>query len=167
MDYRIENMGDVRVAGIRLSSTTENNACVREIPALWGEVMGTGRIAEITQIMNRPPFGIIGMSVYNTDKDDAKKFDYYIACATDKPAPDGMAEYTIPAATWAVFPCKRADMHDVEARVVTQWQPASAYALLNTGYETGNIQAGAPDLEIYPDRDDPEKAEVWVAVREK
>jgi len=42
--------------------------------------------------VNEPtsPFGLIGMSVYNTDATDSRKFDYDLPCATDQPAPDGM-----------------------------------------------------------------------------
>lgn len=164
LEFRIEKKGAFRVVGIVAHTTNENNACMTTVPGLWGEIIKQGKNMEIVGLMNQPPFGLMGVNVYNTDTTDPKKFDYYIACATDKPVPDGMAEYMVPAATWAVFPCKRTETASVEARIVTEWQPGSDYELSNSGYDTGNMKSSAPDLEIYDDKDN---AEVWIAVRKK
>jgi predicted transcriptional regulator YdeE len=164
MDFRIENKDAFRVVGVLTHTTTESNACMTTVPALWGEVMNEGKSQEIMELANQSPAGIMGVNVYNTDPNDPRKFDYYIASATDRPAPDNMVEYTVPAATWAVFPCKRTETASVEVRVVTEWQPTSGYELLNSGYETGEMKSGAPDLEVYTDE---ENAEVWAAVRKK
>lgn len=164
MEFRIENKDAFRVVGVVTHTTMENNYCMTEVPALWNEVMNKGKSNEIMALMNQPPFGIMGINVYNTDPSDSKKFDYYIASSTDKPLSDGMAEYTVPAATWAIFPCKRTETANVEVRIVTEWQPTSNYELLNSGYDTGEMKSGAPDLEVYIDS---ENAEVWVAVRKK
>lgn len=164
LDFRIENKDAFRVVGTLTHTTTENNACMTTIPALWGKIIGKGKSVEIMALMNQPPFGIMGVNVYNTDPADPKKFDYYIASSTDNPVPDGMVEYTVPAATWAVFSCKRTETASVEVRIVTEWQPTSGYELLNSGYDTGKMKSGAPDLEVYSDENN---AEVWVAVRKK
>lgn len=164
LDFRIEKKDAFRVVGVLAHTTTVNNACMTEVPSLWNEVLNKGRGDEIMALMNRPPLGIIGINVYNTDPTDSKKFDYYIACSTDKPVPDGMVEYTVPAATWAVFPCKRTETASVEISIVNEWQPTSGYELLNSGYEAGEMDSGAPDLEVYMDMDN---AEVWSAVRKK
>lgn len=161
MDVRFEKKKAFRVTGVVVHTTTENNACMKDVPALWQDVMGSGKGGKIMALMNEELTGIIGISVYNTDPEDAKKFDYYIACATDQPAAEGMAEYTVPAATWAVFPCKGSEVGEVEIQIVREWQPNSGYELLNTGYETGEIKAKAPDLEVHMDQ---ENAQVWVAV---
>jgi AraC family transcriptional regulator len=164
MDFRIEKKDAFRLVGLVTHTTMENNACMTEVPALWGEVINKGKINEITALMNQPPFGIIGVNVYNTDAANPKKFDYYIANSSDKPVPAGMVEYTVPAATWAIFPCKGTETASVEVRILTEWQPTSGYELLNSGYETGEMKSGAPDLEVHIDQ---ENAEVWVAVRKK
>lgn len=164
LEFRIEKRDAFRVIGVMKHTTNENNAGMTAVPRFWGEVIQQGKNMEIVALMNQQPFGLMGVNVYNTDTADPKKFDYYIACATDKPVPDGMAEYTVPAATWAVFPCKRTETASVEVRIVTEWQPTSGYELLNSGYDTGEMKSGAPDLEIYDDKDN---AEVWIAVREK
>lgn len=167
LEYRIENREAFRVVGVMIRTTTKKNACMTAVPGLWGDVFQKGRNMEIVGLMNQQPHGLMGVSVYNTDAADAKKFDYFIACATDKSAPDGMVEYIVPAATWAVFPCKRAEIASVEVRIVTEWQPTSEFEQLNTGYDTGEIKSGAPDLEVYPTLNNPDNAEVWVAVRKK
>lgn len=164
LTYRIEKMESFRVVGFVIHTTTENGDCMQKVPALWREVIQQGKQIELQSLMNCSPFGLIGMSVYNTVADDAKKFDYYIACASDKPVPEGMEEYIVPAATWAVFPSKSEEIHAVEVRVVTEWQPNSNYKLVNTGYETGIMSSKAPDLEIHQAGG---TAEVWNAVAEK
>ena len=136
----------------------------KEVPSLWGEVIQQGKIDEIVALSNQSPFGLIGINSYNTDPVNPQKFDYYIASSTDKPVPKGMVEYMVPAATWAVFPCKRTEISAVEIRIVNEWQLTSGYEVLNTGYETGEIKSQAPDLEVHGED---ETAEVWVAVRKK
>lgn len=164
MNYRIEEMGTFRVVGLVIHTTNESMEGYQKIPAFWGEVMQGNKQLEILNLMNHPPFGLIGVNAYNTDLEDARKFDYYIACSTDKSVPEGMAEYTVPASKWAVFLCKREEIGQVEARIVTEWLPTSGYELLNSGYETGDMKSGAPDLEVYGQDG---HAEVWVAVKGK
>jgi DNA gyrase inhibitor GyrI len=89
-------------------------------------------------------------------------FDYYIAVSSDKSVPDGMEEFVIPAATWAVFECVGAmpeAIQTLQKRVVTEWLPSS-------GYE----YADAPDIELYFEGDqsaDDYKCEVWLPVVKK
>lgn len=68
-------------------------------------------------------------------------------------------EYTVPAATWAIFPGEgtNVSLQDLERRVITEWLPTS-------GYEYGS----APDVEVYLNPD-PENAkyEVWIPVVKK
>lgn len=163
--YRIEKMEAFRVVGVVSHTTNENGICMQQIPKLWRELIEKGKDNEVMSLNNQSPLGLIGLNVYNTVADDAKKFDYYIACASDKAVPEGMVEYTVPAATWAVFPCKsKEETSSVEILIVTEWQPTSDYKLVNTGYETGNMSSKAPDLEVYKTDG---TAEVWVTVVEK
>jgi AraC family transcriptional regulator len=164
LEFRIEKVDAFRVVGVVLHTTMENNVCMKEVPSLWENVIKQGTIQEIGALSNQKPFGIIGVNSYNTDAANAKKFDYYIASATDKQVPDGMTEYVVPAATWAIFPCKSTEVASVEVRIITEWQPTADYEVLNTGYETGEMKSMAPDLEVHGQDD---YAEVWVAVRKK
>lgn len=164
LEFRIEQMDHFRVVGVVINTTAEENCCRTEVPALWGEVIQHGKINEILALSNQSPSGIIGINSYNTDPFDARKFDYYIASATSKPVPEGMVEFTVPAATWAVFPCKRTEIADVEIRIFTEWQNTSGYELLNMGYDTGEMKSQAPDIEVHGLDD---TSEVWIAVRKK
>ncbi|MDP3176703.1 MAG: GyrI-like domain-containing protein, partial [Spirochaetaceae bacterium] len=69
-------------------------------------------------------------------------------------------EVAVPAATWAIFPCKGPIPESIQStwpRIMGEWFPES-------GYE----RADGPDLEIYLDKDisQPDyKSEIWVPVR--
>ena len=164
MEYRIEEMAAFRVVGLAISTTNENGEGMQKLPEFWGNVIQNNKQMDIVGLMNKPPFGLLGVNVYNTDPKNPQKFDYYIACSSDQPLPEGMKEYTVPEATWAVFPCKRDKIGETEVRVVMEWQKTAEYELLNTGYETGDMVSSAPDIEVYGQGDD---VEVWVAVRKK
>lgn len=164
LEFRIEKMDAFRVVGIVIHTTNENDECRTVVPSLWSEVIQHGKNNEIATLMNQPPFGLIGVNVYNTDLSDPRKFDYYVACATDKPVPKGMVEYTVPATTWAVFPCKTTETADVEVRIVNEWQFTSGYEVINVGYDTGEMRSQAPDLEVHGQDG---FSEVWAAVRKK
>ncbi len=164
LEFRIEQSKEFRVVGVRISTTIENNNCRTEVPALWGEVIQHGKINDIMALSNQKPSGIIGISSYNTDPLDAKKFDYYIAAAADQPVPEGMVEFMVPAATWAIFPCKRTEIAEIEIRIVSEWQPSSGYELVNSGYATGEMKSQAPDMEVHSLDD---TSEVWIAVQKK
>lgn len=164
LDFRIEQLEQFRVVGVMINTTIENNCCRNEVPSLWGEVIQHGKLNEIMALSNQIPVGIIGISSYNTDTSDSKKFNYYIAAATDKPVPEGMVEFMVPAATWAVFPCKRTEIAEVEIYIASEWQKEADYEMLNRGYETGEMISQAPDMEVHKPDD---TSEVWVAVRKK
>ena len=72
---------------------------------------------------------------------------------------EGFEEYTVPAATWAVFPGEGTNrsLQELERRILTEWLPSS-------GYEYGS----APDVEVYLNAD-PNNAryEVWIPVVKK
>ncbi|MNC66851.1 Bacterial transcription activator, effector binding domain [compost metagenome] len=92
--------------------------------------------------------------------DDLEKWEYYIAVASNAEVPDGMAEYVVPACTWAVFSGQGTNpyaIQDLEKRIITEWLPTS-------GYEYGN----APDIEVYLD-DHPTNSEfeVWLPITKR
>ncbi len=158
MDYRIEKKDAFRVAGVMEHFQLNVEENFSRVPQFWGETVQSGKFAEILSICNGGIPGALGISTCM----DGRAFDYYIACATDKPVPPGMAEYTVPAATWAIFPCTGpmpAAIQALQKRIITEWLPTS-------GYE----YADAPDIEVYFEGDvtAPDyQTEVWLPVVKK
>lgn len=161
--FRIEKRDSFRVVGYSIQTTNKGKEGTKRIPAQWTTFQEKGQQAALMPLMNQEPFGLFGISVYNTDPADPRKFDHYIAVSSDQEV-EGLAAYTVPAATWAVFPCTVDTIGKTEAQAITKWLPKSGYKPLNSGYLTGRMKAEAPDIEYYGEGD---LVEVWVAVREK
>lgn len=154
LNYRIETKPAFRIVGVSvpLEQNIEDNFMT--VPAAWGEVSANGTLERLAGMMDSEPMGVLGVSACN----DEEIWRYYIAVSTTKNA--GMfEEFTVPAATWAVFSGSGTNLslQDLERRVVTEWLPTS-------GYEYGN----APDVEVYLNPD-PENAqyELWIPVVKK
>lgn len=138
MDYRIEEKKAFRVVGLKLTTTAENGKSYKQIPALWGEIIQSGQQNSILALMNQEPYGFLGVSDYDPEL-ETSEFDYYIACPSDMAVPDGMSEYNVPAATWAIFSCENVrDLQKLQQQIVMDWLPTS-------GYEFGHT----PDIEFY------------------
>ncbi len=155
MEYRIVRSKAFRIVGIQLQTTMENGACYRDAPLFWSSVMQTGKQNSILALMNQKPFGLLGVSNYS-DNFSSGTFDYYIACSSDQQIPEGMVEFVVPEATWAVFPCsdiKPDSIQKLEHSIVMEWLPTSGYEF-----------AQAPDIELY---DENGKAEIWLPVRSR
>ncbi len=154
MNYRIETKEAFRIVGVSvpLQKNIEENFAV--IPAKWGEISADGTLQKLIGMMDTLPMGVLGISTCN----DTEPWRYYIAVSTLKEK-GNFEEYTVPAATWAVFPGEGTNqsIQELERRIVTEWLPTS-------GYEYGN----APDVEVYLNPD-PENAkyEVWIPVVKK
>ena len=161
MEHRIEKMDGFRIVGVKLRTTMQDGQGMKDIPAFWGSVMEQNKQMQILPLMDAAPMGLLGVSVYNINADDPRVFDYYIACAYTQPVSEGMAAYAVAAATWAGFPGTRGTLGPGQRDTVTQWRPSSGYRPLNSGYETGEMQTGAPDMELYTQGED---VEIWVPV---
>ena len=154
MNYRIETKAAFRIVGVSvpLEKDIEKNFAV--IPRKWQETAVNGTLQKLTGLMDTQPMGVLGVSTCN----DTEPWRYYIAVASSQTDRD-LEEYTVPAATWAVFPGAGTNqsIQDLERRIVTEWLPTS-------GYEYGN----APDVEVYLNPD-PQNAqyEVWIPVVRK
>ena len=155
LEYRIEKMKEFRVVGYgaQLSDKIEEN--FENVPQLWSRLAQEGSIPKLIAMMNRPPFGLLGVSACN----DRNVWRYYIGVSTDQPLLEGMEELIVPESTWAVFSGsgQGTDIQQLEKRVVLEWLPTS-------GYEYAN----APDVEVYLN-DDSQNArfEVWIPVVKK
>lgn len=151
MNYRIEEKEAFRIIGISqpLSKELEENFSV--VPQMWSKASGDGTIPKLAALMDGMPAGLLGVSACGPAED----WKYFIAVASSAPA-EGLEEYRVPAATWAIFSGsgKSESIQQLEQRIVTEWLPTS-------GYEYGN----APDIEVYI-KADPEDTqyEVWIPV---
>ena len=154
MNYRIETKEAFRIVGVSVPLEKEIEKNFAVIPGKWQEISMNNTLQKLIQMMDTPPMGVLGVSTCN----DEEPWRYYIAVSTSKDA-DGLEEYIVPAATWAVFEGSGTNqsIQELERRIVTEWLPGS-------GYEYGN----APDVEVYLNPD-PQNAqyEVWIPVVKK
>ncbi len=154
MNYKIETKEAFRIIGVSapLDKEIQNNFLV--VPTMWQEASVNGTIQKLAGMMDRPPMGLLGVSACN----DEEQWKYFIAVSSTKEN-DEFEEYTVPAATWAIFSGTGTNqsIQELEQRIITEWLPAS-------GYEYAN----APDIEVYLNAD-PENAqyEVWIPVAKK
>ncbi len=154
MNYRIETKEAFRILGVSVPLYKEIEKNFTIIPSKWQEISENGTLQKLIGMMDTPPMGVLGVSTCN----DTEPWKYYIAVSTSQTQED-FEEYTVPAATWAIFSGQGTNqsIQELEQRIVTEWLPTS-------GYEYGN----APDIEVYLNPD-PQNAqyEVWIPVRKK
>lgn len=154
MNYRIETKQAFCIVGVSapLDTEIENNFTV--VPGMWQTAAVDGTIQKLAGMMDTPLKGLLGVSACN----DEELWRYFIAVSSTKPA-EGYEEYTVPAATWAIFSGAGTgqSIQELEQRIVTEWLPTS-------GYEYAN----APDIEVYLNPDPQHtQYEVWIPVTKK
>lgn len=154
LQYRVETKDSFRIVGISAPLYGEIDSNFMVVPQLWQSAVSDGTMGKLAGMMDAPPMGLLGVSVC----DDREQWKYFIAVSTSKDSGD-FEEYTVPAATWAIFAGSGTNLsvQELERRIVQEWLPAS-------GYEYDN----APDIEVYLNPD-PENAqfEVWIPVTKK
>jgi len=147
--YRIEDKGPFQIVGVSAPLHQDIEQNFQVVPAMWQKAVEDGTLERLAGLMEAP--GVLGLSVCG----DGESWRYFIAVASSRPA-EGLESYTVPAATWAVFPGSGTNqsIQELERRIVTEWLPSS-------GYE----YADAPDVEVYLNPD-PQNAqyEVWIPV---
>lgn len=154
MNYRIETKESFRIVGVSSPLGHELEQNFEVVPAMWSKAVADGTLPKLASLMDAQPMGLLGVCATNDDS----PWKYFIAVASTK-SDDSLEEYTVPAATWAIFPGRGTNrsIQELEQRIFTEWLPTS-------GYE----YADAPDIEVYLNPD-PENAcfEVWVPVVKK
>lgn len=154
MNYRIETKEAFRITGVSVPLEKEIEKNFAVIPGKWQEISMNGTLQRLIGMMDGEPRGVLGISTCNEEE----PWRYYIAVASSQES-DGLEEYMVPAATWAIFTGSGTNqsIQELERRVVTEWLPTS-------GYEYGD----APDIEVYLNPD-PQNAqyEVWIPVIKK
>lgn len=152
MEYRIVEKAQFTVVGASRRFNTETS--YREIPVFWQEFYANG---------GEKICGKFGICLDPRDNSGSgSDFDYLIADPYDpgKDIPQGCVTRTIPAGTWAVFPCRGAlpeALQSVNTRIWNEWLPnCRDYKL-----------AGNYNIEMYtPPCEDPAKtySEIWIPV---
>lgn len=155
MAYRIAEKPPLRIVGIRIPLTSDMEENLRIVPEFWKAALQGNQFFEICRLSNGEPGGILGISVCI----NPKEIYYYIGVATNSPAPAGMYECEIPAATWVIFENDgrfKEDVQSVFKRFYMEWLPFSGYKY-----------AELPDIEVYPicsGQPVSGHSEVWIAV---
>ena len=99
----------------------------------------------------------------------SETFEYLIADPyTGQAVPDGCAVRTIPAFTWAVFPCVGAlpnALQDVNRRIFSEWLPA----LREYEFAAGYCVEWYDDPAKYANgtQDENYVCEIWIPVKKK
>lgn len=154
MEYRIEKREPFRVVGVSIAIDKDMEKNFDKIPPFWGQAAADGVIEKLAGMMDAQPMGILGVCACTGEEE----WRYWIAAASTR-QDAALEEFTVPAATWAVFPGSGTNqsIQELERRVLTEWLPSS-------GYEYGN----APDIEVYLNADPQNsKYEVWIPVVNK
>ena len=150
MEYQIVKREAFRIVGFRTLIPTDMEESFQVVPKFWAEI--GPRQAELFPLMNGEPAGMLGVCTYSEEENH-----YYIAVASHSPVPEGMYEWTVPAASWAVFAGSGRlpeAMQELQRRIITEYLPDSGYEL-----------AKAPDIEVYLNRPGEEsRFQVWLPV---
>ena len=144
LEYKIVEKPAFTVAGYKKQFSNETS--YQEIPKWWEEMQG-----QQSAVM-----GMFGVCIDT----DGKLFDYIIADLYQpwKTVPEGCVTHTIPASTWAVFPCTLGSLQDTNTQMWRDWLPACREYKLGGNY----------NLEFYyelNEADPPSSGvEIWLPI---
>lgn len=158
MDYRIVKKDAFTVLGSGRVFRYEN--AKETVPAFWQEHFAAGKGQYVC--------GMFGINIDEQMGQDT--FEYLIADMYNpmREIPEGFVTRTIPALTWAVFPCTGAmpqALQDVNVKIFTEWLPA----LGNYEFAAGYCIEMYTDASQYPKgtQDENYYSEIWIPVKEK
>ncbi len=159
MLYRIEEKAAMRIVGVRVPLTEDMDTNQQIAPAFWSDVLKDASLFDrICSLSDDSPGQVLGITACQGDN----QIHYYIAAETDKPVPEGMYEYTVPASTWVIFECEgrfKESVQSIFRRFLTEWLPFSGYSY-----------AELPDIEVYlheKGKSGSGQAEVWIAIKKE
>lgn len=158
MDYKIIRKEAFTVLAAAKEFRYEN--ANQDVPLFWQEhhTSGNGNV-------------VCGMFGINIDPQMSNEtFEYLIADIYNPSIdiPDGLTVRTIPAFTWAVFPCKGAlpqSMENINTKIFSEWLPALSDYELAAGYSVemydlpSKYPNGTSDENYY--------TEIWLPVKKK
>lgn len=158
MDYRIVKKEAFTVLGASKEFSYKN--AKQDIPLFWEEHYESGKGKYVC--------GMYGINIDPQMGND--RFSYLIADIYN-PAADiaeGLEVKTIPAFTWAVFPCKgklSQSLQAVNTRIFSEWLPSQRDYEIAAGYciemydDAGKYPDGTADENYY--------AEIWIPIKKK
>jgi AraC family transcriptional regulator len=154
MEYRIEEMPAIELAGIGARLTAKSGENFQDVPAFWDRIMQDGRFAALCAKGDPGRMGVCGVC-----RDfDMTKGEFTYSIAVDAPAdmsgmPAGSERFVVPASTWGKFTSRgplRPNFQATIKRIFSEWMPAAP------GWE----HAGTAEVEYYPD-EDAESEDYW------
>ena len=158
MDYRITKKEAFTVLAASKEFDYEN--AKRDIPAYWQEHYASGKGKYVC--------GMFGINI--DPQMGSERFEYLIADIYNPSVdvPEGFVVRTIPAFTWAVFPCKGVlsqTMQDVNTKIFSEWLPALQDYEFAAGYCVEMYDA--PDQYPNGTEDENYYAEIWIPIKKK
>lgn len=156
MDYRITKKEAFTVLAVSREFSYQN--AKQDIPLFWQDhyALGNGKYV----------CGMFGINIDPQMGDE--RFEYLIADIYNpsKDIPEGFTVKTIPAFTWAVFPCKGAlpqSLQGVNEKIFSEWLPALHDYEFAAGYCVEMYDA----LDKYPNGTSDENyyTEVWIPIK--
>ena len=158
MDYRITKKEAFTVLAVSKVFGYEN--AKQEIPAYWQEHYASGKGKYVC--------GMFGINI--DPQMGNEQFEYLIADVYNpsEDVPEGFVVRTIPAFTWAVFPCRGVlaqTMQDTNTKVFSEWLPALQEYEFAAGYCVEMYDA--PDKYPNGTEDENYYAEIWIPIRKK
>jgi len=161
MKYQIEQWPAFRVAGI--SHRIKTDRAFELVPQIWEKAWKDGTMKKFMSFFpDYRPSGFLGIAA-GAESGSSDEMDYIQAVTNhvETPgcnhvaAPEGMAEFSYPAATWVVI---NADgeipkaINDIYQEFYSEWLPCSGYKL-----------SDLPIFECYMQEN---RQEVWIALEE-
>ncbi len=136
MEPQIVKKPAMTLVGLKLHGKLEG----MDIKSLWN-TFGP-RMAEIKEGDPRVCYG--AMDNYN---EATQEFDYLAACAAKSASalPKDMISWSVPAQTYAVFPCTLTQVGEAWMTAYQQWLPKSGYK-----------RAAGPEFELYDEKFNPQ-----------
>lgn len=158
MDYKITKKDSFTVLGASRQFKYEN--AKQEIPSFWQEHYASGNGQYIC--------GMFGINI--DEQMGNEEFEYLIADIYNpvEDIPKGFVVKTIPALTWAIFPCKGAmpmSLQNVNTKIFSEWLPALKEYEFAAGYCIEMYDAA----DKYPKgtQDENYYSEIWIPVKKK
>lgn len=158
MDYRIAKKEAFTVLCVSKEFSYEN--AKQEIALFWQEHYASGKGEYVC--------GMFGINI--DPQMGNEKFEYLIADIYNPSVDvlDGLKVKTIPAFTWAVFPCKGplpCSLQDANTKIFSEWLPALQDYEFAAGYCVEMYDR--PDKYPNGTNDENYYTEIWIPVRKK
>ena len=158
MDYRITKKEAFTVLAASAEFSYEN--AKQAVPSFWQEHYTSGKGKYVC--------GMFGINI--DPQMGNEKFEYLIADIYNPSVdiPNGLTVKTIPAFTWAVFPCKGPlpqSLQDINTKIFSEWLPALQDYEFAAGYCVEMYDM--PDKYPKGTRDENYYSEIWIPVKKK